>query len=104
MHRRTTIEVDADPGSVLPAVHDALGLSADGTGPLPGDVHARLGVTVTPRPQGSRVTLEAEQTVVVPYFQWAFAPAQRWVLRRGLRHAAASVRAAIAILSQKSSI
>ncbi|MFM7272158.1 MAG: MFS transporter [Actinomycetes bacterium] len=95
MHRRTTIEVDADPRSVLPAVHDALGLSADGTGPLPGDVHARLGVTVTPRPQGSRVTLEAEQTVVVPYFQWAFAPAQRWVLRRGLRHAAASVRAAI---------
>ena len=60
-----------------------------------GDVHARLAVTADARTTGSRVTLEAEQTLVIPYFHWAFAPVHRWVLRRGLRHAEAALRAAL---------
>ncbi|MBJ7513685.1 MAG: MFS transporter, partial [Acidimicrobiia bacterium] len=99
MERRTTIAAIESPALVAAALESSLRLeknpSGSFSGPLSGDVHARLEVFVTENADGSTIDLCATQPIEIPFFGWAFDPVHRWVLRRGLRYSAQCIRAAL---------
>ncbi len=99
MERRITIAAIESPALVAAALESSLRLeknpSGSFSGPLSGDVHARLEVFVTENADGSTIDLCATQPIEIPFFGWAFDPVHRWVLRRGLRYSAQCIRAAL---------
>lgn len=93
MQRRTTIELAVPADEAASIVRRSLALDDSLAGALPGDVHATLTVTVLPSPNGSRISLLAAQHLRVPFFGPFFSVVDRFALRRGLRHAVATLRA-----------
>jgi MFS family permease len=97
VQRRERIRLDAAPPAVEHALRAHLGLTpdADGvlTGSVPGSPDATLRATVAADGGGTAVTLDAEHSLHVAFFQWFFGPAFRFDVRRGLRHVARVLRA-----------
>ena len=98
MERRITIAVVETPSIVRAALISSLGLDDELSGALPGDVHARLDAVILEADQGCSIEFCATQPLVIPFFSWAFNPAHRWVLRRGLLHSTKCMSAELASL------
>lgn len=101
VRRRLLLRLDAPPARTRALVVDVMHLQEQGdgsfTGPLPHDTtrSATLRVDVADdAPGASRVTLVATSALHVPFFQWFFGPVVVFVLRRLVRHAAATLEAA----------
>jgi MFS family permease len=101
VQRRERIRLDAPPEAAIVALRDGVGLApeADGSlrGSLPTYPDGTLVATVAPDGAGgATVDLEAVHDLHVRFFQWFFGPVFRLEVRRGLRHVAATLRAAAA--------
>ncbi|MBV8951272.1 MAG: MFS transporter [Actinobacteria bacterium] len=101
MHRRLLLHLDAPPDQVRAAARDALGL-AEGpdelSGRLPYDTtgNGLLRAAVRTAPDGGSVAeLDVHNDTHVPFFQWFFGPVIAVAVRRWMRHAGATLEAAV---------
>lgn len=101
VRRRLLLRLDAPPARTRALLTDVLHLTAtDGdtfTGPLPHETTglATLSADVTDAGPSSKVTLVATNPLHVPFFQWFFGPVVAVALGRFVRHAAATLEAAV---------
>lgn len=103
VRRRMLVGLDASVDDAATAARRALGLTGPAhelTGPLTVQIAGPAALAVRPEDDpghaGCTVTLEARSDVPVAYFRWFFHPLVWVLLGRALRHAAASLEAAVA--------
>ena len=100
VHRRMLVRLDAPAAGVEAAARSTLGVEGPAGGPLTaplatGAANARLQIEIAPEGTGSTLTVDANSDLELPFFWWAIGPLIATVLRRTVRHAAASIEAAL---------